>query len=106
MTYEEAAAAFRAAATEFARADDAWSAELGAQFGRNAGDVRYTAAGHGEPGTHLRRLSGAFDKARDAFWRARDGLTAAGAKAGEDCDGDCGNTGRACPRCEPLRGGL
>ncbi len=37
-------------------ADDAWSAELRRQFGKRAGDVRYTKVGKGEPGTELRRL--------------------------------------------------
>jgi len=47
MTKREAHLAWRAA-------DDAWHALLKAQFGRDAGDVRYTARGRGEPGSDLR----------------------------------------------------
>lgn len=48
-------------------ADDAWSAEGRRVFGRRWGDVRYTAAGRGKPGTELRRLSDAFDAATRAM---------------------------------------
>jgi hypothetical protein len=53
----------------FAAADAAWSAMLGKLFGRNAGDVRYTKAGKGEPGTELRALSDEFDRTREE-WEA------------------------------------
>ena len=53
----------------FSAADDAWSAELHRLFGKQAGDVRYTKAGKGEPETELRRLHDAFVAAGDA-WRA------------------------------------
>lgn len=51
MNWEHAKAAYAA--------DDAYSAELRRLFGKNAGDVRYTRRGAGEPGTELRRLSDA-----------------------------------------------
>lgn len=37
-------------------ADEAWGSELRRQFGKRAGDVRYTTRGKGEPGSELRRL--------------------------------------------------
>ena len=37
----------------FQAADDAWSAELRRLFGKQAGDVRYTARGKGEVGSVL-----------------------------------------------------
>lgn len=49
-------------------ADDAWSAEGRRVFGRRWGDVRYTPAGSGEPGSELRRLHDAFVDATRA-WR-------------------------------------
>jgi len=52
----------------FAAADAAWSQELQRQFGSQAGDIRYTKAGKGEPGTHLRTLHDAFVATGDA-WR-------------------------------------
>lgn len=73
-THEEAANAFRRASTEFDLAERAWSAELSAQFGRHAGDVRYTPAGRGADGTHLRRLHDARDAARIAWEVARADL--------------------------------
>jgi len=50
--YGRSHAAYRAAMD----ADDAWSAELRRRFGKNAGDVRYTAKGKGPTGSNLRRL--------------------------------------------------
>jgi len=47
--------------------DDAWSAELQRQFGKRAGDVRYTPQGRGEPGSELRRLHDAREAARKAY---------------------------------------
>lgn len=51
-------------------ADAAWSAELKRQFGKNAGDVRYTARGKGEPGSELRRLHATFRSTSDAWLKA------------------------------------
>jgi hypothetical protein len=48
-------------------ADEAWSAELHRLFGKNAGDVRYTRRGHGEPGSELRRLHDAKLAADEAL---------------------------------------
>jgi hypothetical protein len=48
-------------------ADEAWSNELERLFGKHAGDVRYTKAGMGEPGSKLRLLIEAFRKANDAW---------------------------------------
>ena len=36
-------------------ADEAWQRELARLFGKNAGDVRYTAKGSGSYGTELNR---------------------------------------------------
>lgn len=55
------------ATAAFQTADDAWSAELRRQFGKQSGDVRYTPVGHGAAGTHLRRLYEARDAARIAW---------------------------------------
>jgi len=52
---------------EALRADHAWSIELLRLFGKNAGDVRYTAKGCGEEGSELRRLYIAFRLATDAW---------------------------------------
>lgn len=51
-------------------ADDAWSAELRRLFGKRAGDVRYTAAGKGEPGSTLRHLHDEFRRANEAWMDA------------------------------------
>ena len=48
--------AYRAAVA----ADDAYSAELRRLFGKRAGNVRYTKAGTGEPGSDLRLLHDAW----------------------------------------------
>ena len=50
-------------------ADDAWSAELQKQFGRNAGDMRYTPRGRGEPGSKLAELHAEFRRTSD-LWHA------------------------------------
>jgi hypothetical protein len=49
--------------------DDAWQEALQAAFGKRAGDVRYTKAGQGEPGSELRRLYDARTAAQEA-WHA------------------------------------
>jgi len=51
---------------EFQAADEAWSRLLQAQFGKAAGDVRYTKRGEGEPGSALRQAHDAFHAARKA----------------------------------------
>ena len=53
----------------FQAADDAWSAELQKQFGRNAGDIRYTPRGRGEPGSKLAELHAEFHRTQ-AEWTA------------------------------------
>jgi hypothetical protein len=53
----------------FDDADEAWHSELVRLFGKSAVEVRYTAAGQGEPGSDLRRLHDAFGAAGDV-WRA------------------------------------
>lgn len=53
--------------SDWLAADEAWSAELHRLFGSDAGDVRYTRRGKGDPGSRLRELYDAFDKARDAW---------------------------------------
>lgn len=63
MTKQEAYKRYEAA-------DAAWSAELRLAFGKNAGDVRYTKQGEGEPGTPLNDAYLAYREARDE-WRAR-----------------------------------
>ena len=55
--------------TAFQCADLDWSRELQRQFGKRAGDVRYTAEGKGEPGSTLRLLHDKVDAARVA-WEA------------------------------------
>lgn len=50
-------------------ADQAWGDELRRLFGKNAGDIRYTKRGQGEPGSELRRLHDA-KLAADAALRA------------------------------------
>jgi hypothetical protein len=47
-------------------ADEEWSRIGQAEFGKRWGDVRYTVAGNGEPGTALRQVYDAFVEARDA----------------------------------------
>ncbi len=70
-----------AAQKAFQVADDAWGDELRRSFGKNAGDVRYTARGKGEEGSTLRRLHDAREVARTAWEnatrkpRARGGRT-------------------------------
>lgn len=61
MTQPEAYRAFIAT-------DVTWSAELRKHFGKNAGDVRYTSKGEGEPGTPLNDAYLAFKSAGEA-WR-------------------------------------
>ena len=56
---------------DFHAADKAWSAELVRLFGRDAGDVRYTAEGKGQPGSVLRQLHDAVAAARVAWERER-----------------------------------
>lgn len=53
----------------FQDADDAWSRELQRLFGKRAGDVRYTDAGKGAPGSVLRSLHDAREALRMA-WEA------------------------------------
>lgn len=48
-------------------ADSAWHTELVRQFGARAGDVRYTAKGHGLPGSRLFKLYTAWRKASDNY---------------------------------------
>lgn len=48
-------------------ADNAWSAELQRQFGKRAGDVRYTSVGEGAKGSTLRTLYDAFRATTDAW---------------------------------------
>ena len=52
-------------------ADRAWSDELARLFGKNAGDVRYTAKGEGPPGSELRRLCDAKLSADKAWQQTR-----------------------------------
>jgi len=47
--------------------DDAWSLELRRMFGKKAGDVRYTDAGHGQPGSRLRQLYDARKSAQRSW---------------------------------------
>lgn len=49
--------------------DSAWQAELARQFGKAAGDVRYTERGKGDEGSQLRELHDARMKAQ-AEWHA------------------------------------
>jgi hypothetical protein len=53
--------------TEARRADDAWQAELVRQFGKKAGDIRYTEEGKGVEGSELRRLYEAKRETNDAY---------------------------------------
>lgn len=55
----------------FQQADDAWGDELHRLFGKKAGDIRYTAAGKGIPGSELRRRYEARETARIAWDAAR-----------------------------------
>lgn len=55
----------------FCAADDAWSLELRKAFGKQAGDVRYTARGKGDPGSVLRAAYDAREAARVAYDRSR-----------------------------------
>lgn len=52
--------------------DDAWSLELRRVFGKQAGDIRYTPRGKGEPDSELRRLYAAREVARLAYWNVID----------------------------------
>lgn len=61
----------REAFRELSQADDAWSAELTRQFGKAAGDVRYTLAGHGAAGSRLRKLHDNREALRAAWEDAR-----------------------------------
>lgn len=54
-------------------ADNAWSAELHRQFGKRAGDIRYTAHGRGEPRSELHKLHAAFRAACDTWHGAIKG---------------------------------
>lgn len=54
-------------AAEALRTDNAWQVELIAAFGKNAGDVRYTRAGQGSPGTPLNAAYLARTKAQEAW---------------------------------------
>lgn len=65
----EQLAGFTARRIEAQAADDAWSAELTRSFGKKAGDVRYTPAGEGEPGSALRL---AYDRYKRAHPSAVD----------------------------------
>ncbi len=49
--------------------DAAWSVELTRQFGKRSGDVRYSPAGKGEPGSALRAIYDARMTAQ-AIWHA------------------------------------
>lgn len=68
-----------AAQAAFGRADDFFSRELEARFGKRAGDMRYTAEGRGEEGSTLRfahdqreRLRVAWEQAKEEYRRACD----------------------------------
>lgn len=54
------------------RSDNAWQDELNRLFGRNAGDVRYTKAGRGEPGSTLSMLYSDFKTAQERLRRLLD----------------------------------
>jgi hypothetical protein len=53
-------------------ADNAWQAELVRLFKKNAGDIRYTDKGKGDPGSVLRTLHDQAETAKsawmDVFW--------------------------------------
>lgn len=51
-------------------ADQAWHDELVRNFGKKAGDMRYIAAGRGEPDSRLRELYVANRIACDRAYRA------------------------------------
>jgi hypothetical protein len=53
----------------FQDADDAWGDELRRVFGKRSAEARYTALGHGEEGSNLRRLHDAR-MAAQAAWHA------------------------------------
>jgi hypothetical protein len=59
-------------------ADDAWQAELVRQFGKQAGNKRYTKEGKGEPGSELRRLHDTFRECNDAWHAYRMSTEACG----------------------------
>lgn len=48
----------------FQAADDAWSTELRAVFGKDASAARYQSCGHGDEGSNLRSLHDAREAAR------------------------------------------
>jgi hypothetical protein len=52
----------------FQAADDAWSDQLQREFGKNAGDARYTERGKGDEGSTLSRLHNAREEARVAWY--------------------------------------
>ena len=56
----------------FLDADTAWSAQLVRCFGKQAGDVRYTTRGNGEPGSELRRLDDLYTAARETWNTSRE----------------------------------
>lgn len=60
-------ATFKQIYQEAKDADDAWHAELVKQFGKQAGDKRYTKEGKGEAGTELRRLYEAWSECNAAL---------------------------------------
>jgi hypothetical protein len=65
MSFENQTRAYWA----FQACDEEWSRLGQAIFGKAWGDVRYTAAGKGEPGSALRQAHDDFATAREA-WRA------------------------------------
>jgi hypothetical protein len=53
---------------ESTKADRAWMAEVAVVFGvREAGLARFDGRARGEPGTKLRELFAAYEKAQDAY---------------------------------------
>lgn len=54
----------RAALERFSLADDAWHKAVTEAFGKDAGQVRYTPAGRGLPGSALREAFDARENAR------------------------------------------
>lgn len=60
------------ATKRFQDADDVWSYCLNAAFGKKAGDVRYTKAGEGKPGTVLNMAYQARQAAQKVFQAAWD----------------------------------
>lgn len=86
----------------FRETDDAWSAELHAQFGRDAGDARYTPKGKGAPGSKLRKLHDAQDAARLLYEFAHGSLQRSDfCEAGCVCQKDYGQV-----RCAKLLPGI